>query len=268
MGKRGRSRWCGAVGGEGREKEWQNEISGGEEASLGLKDRLPSREDFEDKDEKASQAEAWNSCGQSPTLWRSKMPRPGSPDRTKETQFLRSSRLPSGGPRHSWSWEEITHTIRQGEFSPGISSWQAFFSLRSSFGFLSAGGRFARLKLKRVRQGREPFFDGSLSQGVYSAKCGQKRRVRTCWPPACWPSHTSQLLGKRSGWGNVSISDVKRCCLFTFASSKERMLQQDTGSWTNIVLMTLSLTAEALELEGNFVNIYMSKIDRLSTFIL
>ena len=46
------------------------------------------------------------------------------------------------------------------------------------------------------------------------------------------------------------------------------MLQQDTGSWTNIVLMTLSLTAEALELEGNFVNIYMSKIDQLSTFIL
>ena len=46
------------------------------------------------------------------------------------------------------------------------------------------------------------------------------------------------------------------------------MLQQDTGSWTNILLMTLSLTAQTLELEGNFVYIYTSKIDQLSTFIL
>ena len=36
-----RNRWCGAEGGEGREKEGENEISGGEEASLGCRGPAP-----------------------------------------------------------------------------------------------------------------------------------------------------------------------------------------------------------------------------------
>ena len=53
------------------------------------------------KMKKQSRLRLWaESHAVSPTLWRSKMARPGSPDRTKETQFLKSSRLPSGRPRH------------------------------------------------------------------------------------------------------------------------------------------------------------------------